>query len=497
MALPINIKELVHGKVVEWERLEFKAGWNPENILHSICAFANDINNWGGGYIIVGIETMNGVPQFPPKGIPLATIDDIQGELINICYKIQPNYLPITQPYIIDEQHILVIWAPAGDMRPYSGPSTLGHDARRQHYIRAGSRSIVAQGVNNTRLIELTAKVPFDDRINQQAQLNDLDLGLIREFLQEVGSELFDESVNIPFPELCRQMQIARGPVEYLRPVNAGLMFFNREPHRFFNRAWIELAIHPDDTGRNFMTETFKGPLHHQVRNCLAYLKNNVIRTEVRKVTGQAESRTFSNYPFNALEEVISNSVYHKSYAEESPIEIQVFPDKITVLSYPGPMPPITNVDLQQRRVVSRVYRNRRIGDFLKELDLTEGKSTGFPIIRDAMAGNGNQEPVFYTDPDLILFMVTLPCHPELQGTKSVTKILTMTGAKPTMEVIAQIFNKGVDLQALSDLLDFDVSEFRNEIRERLVTRELTKSLTKSQTKIPGIIDYLECALNG
>jgi hypothetical protein len=24
---------------------------------------------------------------------------------------------------------------------------------------------------------------------------------------------------------------------------------------------------------------------------------------------------------------------------------------------------------------------------------LTEGKSTGFPIIRDAMAGNGNPEP--------------------------------------------------------------------------------------------------------
>jgi ATP-dependent DNA helicase RecG len=492
MALPINIKELVHGKVVEWERLEFKTGWNPEDILHSICAFANDINNWGGGYIIVGIETINGVPQFPPKGIPLAKIDDIQGELVNICYKIQPNYLPITQPYIIDEQHILVIWAPAGDMRPYSGPSTLGNDARRQYYIRAGSRSMVAQGANHTRLIELTAKVPFDDRINQQAQLNDLDLGLIREFLQEVGSELFDESVNIPFPELCRQMQIVRGPVEYLRPVNAGLMFFNREPHKFFNRAWIELAIHPDDTGRNFMTETFKGPLHHQVRNCLAYLKNNVIRTEVRKVTGQAESRTFSNYPFNALEEAISNSVYHKSYAEESPIEIQVFPDKITVLSYPGPMPPITNVDLQQRRVVSRAYRNRRIGDFLKELDLTEGKSTGFPIIRDAMTGNGNQEPVFYTDPDLILFMVTLPCHPELQGTKSATKILTMTGAKLTMEVVELIFNKGIDLQALSGLLDFDISEFRDEIRERLSSRELTKSLTKSLTKISGIIDYLE-----
>ena len=36
---------------MEWERLEYKAGWNPEEIIHTICAFANDINNWGGGYI--------------------------------------------------------------------------------------------------------------------------------------------------------------------------------------------------------------------------------------------------------------------------------------------------------------------------------------------------------------------------------------------------------------------------------------------------------------
>ena len=30
MSLPININDLLHGKPVEWERLEFKAGWNPE-----------------------------------------------------------------------------------------------------------------------------------------------------------------------------------------------------------------------------------------------------------------------------------------------------------------------------------------------------------------------------------------------------------------------------------------------------------------------------------
>ncbi len=30
MNLPININQLLHAKAVEWERLEFKAGWSPE-----------------------------------------------------------------------------------------------------------------------------------------------------------------------------------------------------------------------------------------------------------------------------------------------------------------------------------------------------------------------------------------------------------------------------------------------------------------------------------
>ena len=126
-------------------------------------------------------------------------------------------------------------------------------------------------------------------------------------------------------------------------------------------------------------------------------MKDKVLKTETRKITGQAESLNISNYPYNALEEAICNAVYHKSYADEKPIEIQVLPDRIEILSYPGPLPPIKNADLQQRRVIARDYRNRRIGDFLKELNLTEGKATGIPVIRDEMTKNGNPEPIFYT----------------------------------------------------------------------------------------------------
>ncbi|MFN7679786.1 MAG: ATP-binding protein [Planctomyces sp.] len=49
-------------------------------------------------------------------------------------------------------------------------------------------------------------------------------------------------------------------------------------------------------------------------------------------------------------------------------------------------------------RLVARRYRNRRIGNFLKELDLTEGRCTGIPTRRSAMTENGSPPPGFATD---------------------------------------------------------------------------------------------------
>lgn len=40
-------------------------------------------------------------------------------------------------------------------------------------------------------------------------------------------------------------------------------------------------------------------------------------------------------------------------------------------------------------------YRNRRIGESLKELNLTEGRGTGIPKILRAMTANGSSPPQF------------------------------------------------------------------------------------------------------
>ena len=98
MALPINVGELIENRVVESTRIEYKSDWDPEPIVHSITAFANDIDNSGGGYIVVGIAEQNGMPKIPISGLNKGSIDRIQKELLNKCNLIEPRYLPVVEP---------------------------------------------------------------------------------------------------------------------------------------------------------------------------------------------------------------------------------------------------------------------------------------------------------------------------------------------------------------------------------------------------------------
>ena len=176
MALPINLDSLVHGQAVEWERLEFKTGWNPLAALHAICGFANDFHNLGGGYVIVGVEVQDGRPVLPPKGIERSRLDAIQKEILELGYgSIRPSYHPVAVPHEIDGRAILVIWVPGGQTRPYKARITLGKDnGDWGYFIRKGSSTVRAKDQDETELLSLAATVPFDDRVNQRAEVEDL-----------------------------------------------------------------------------------------------------------------------------------------------------------------------------------------------------------------------------------------------------------------------------------------------------------------------------------
>ena len=196
--------------------------------------FANDINNWGGGYIVIGIKYEKGHPILSPAGL--------NPEQIDTCQRVPGEF-------------------------------------------------------------------------NSQ---------LIRTFLKEVGSDLYSLMDKIKFEELCTQMQIVRGPKEYIKPVNVGLFLFTDSPEKYFKDTRIEVVEYQDDIGDKFTEKLFTGPIHIQLRDALQYIKNNIIKEEVQKVPDQEKAVRYFNYPYVAIEEALANAVYHKSYEERNPIEVNV-----------------------------------------------------------------------------------------------------------------------------------------------------------------------------
>lgn len=130
----------------------------------------------------------------------------------------------------------------------------------------------------------------------------------------------------------------------------------------------------------------------------------------------------------------------------------------MVVLSFPGPLPPVDKEALKNRKIFSRNYRNRRIGDFLKELDLTEGRGTGFPIIYRKMEQNGSPEPMFETDDKHTHFLAVLPVHPEFLKEVDTPDTVQVT-TQDTVQVTTQV---GELLRVLNTAMD------RQEIQERL-----------------------------
>ena len=126
--------------------------------------------------------------------------------------------------------------------------------------------------------------------------------------------------------------------------------------------------------------------------------------------------------------------------------------DELAILSFPGPDRSIRMADLEAGRSVSRRYRNRRIGEFLKELDLTEGRSTGVPKILKTMAANGSLAPRFETDDDRIAYVIRLPSHPFAQAQEE-SEVKATGEVTGEVERLILILHGEMTRQQIQDLL--------------------------------------------
>ncbi len=416
--LPFNLDDVVHRRRIEDNRVEYKATWNKvieASVVRTVCAFANDLLNLNGGYILLGIEEEAGRPILPPVGLDDLDLDKVQKSIYGVCKKINPPYQPNVFPVVYQDRLVVLIWAPAGETRPYQAPEdTTSKKSSHQWFIRQGPMTVEAKGKVLRQLMETTGRTPFDDRRNLQARLEDLSPALVRRFLHEIKSDLIDAEPPVADYDLYDKLRLTTQVNGHKVPRNVALLFFNLDPDQFFPGARIEVVVFPDDAGGDTIIErVFQGPLPDQIRESLEYLKSYGVEV-VQKVADRPEANRFYAYPAAAVEEALVNAVYHRGYdGPPEPIKVYVYPRRIEITSYPGP---VAGVQREQLRPglpgPTAPARNRRIGEFLKEIKLAEARNTGIPKIQRKLRENGSPEATFDFDEERTYYRTTLFMHP-------------------------------------------------------------------------------------
>ena len=169
-------------------------------------------------------------------------------------------------------------------------------------------------------------------------------------------------------------------------------------------------------------------------------------KKRIIKPKDKAESITFFNYPYQAIEEAVVNALYHRDYQEREPVEITIEPKKISILSYAGPDRSISLDAIHKaEHLKSRRYCNRRLGDYLKELQLSEGRATGIPTIQDELRRNGSEPARIETDEDRSYFLIEIPCR---------------EGFENTSEPLNEVINEAINKNALTVLLEISKSPY-------------------------------------
>lgn len=232
---------------------------------------------------------------------------------------------------------------------------------------------------------------------------------------------------------------------------NVALMLFTDAPHQYFPYSWVEIVHFPNGAGdKEFTEKKIEGPVHQQIVDTLAWLKSHFLQEKVMKLPNQAEAVRAWNYPYAALEEAVANCLYHRNYQEREPVKIWVEPHTIIMYNCGGPDRSIKREDFTSGRAIPKRYRNRRLGDFLKELKLTEGHSTGLPAMRKAMHQNGSPEPVFDFDEERSWFQVTLPIHVAFEQKQEV--IFDLEHVRWDLEGIDGLLNEVLEKTGFDDV---------------------------------------------
>ena len=137
---------------------------------------------------------------------------------------------------------------------------------------------------------------------------------------------------------------------------------------------------------------------------------------------------------------------------------------------------PINVEDLLNKRKIESI---RRLGDYLKELQLSEGRATGIPTIQDELRKNGSEPARIETDEGRTYFLIEIPCRDGFENEMD-AKYGTINGTinERKAALIAEIAKQpGIKKNELAGKMDLSV-------------RTISRILQNLSSDALGLIEY-------
>lgn len=352
-----------------------------EKFLKDIIAFSN----CSGGKVILGIEDITNMVYGIGDENPFKLSDDISNMVSDAC---TPQIEPDISMKTMEDKTILVIDIVPGKFRPYFLKS-LGKE--NGTYIRINGTSRLADRRKLQELELEGQRVSYDS-------------------LQDIGHEYNEETAL----RLCRTMEqiaiescqtaeekesIKKMTIEKLEdfgllcrvgrdlyPTHAFMLMTDNR----FKYAKIQCALFKGITRDVFIDKReFDGPIYTQIEEAYQFvLKHINLGAEIE---GMLRRDTFE-LPIHAIREMIANAVVHRSYLDDSAIQVSIYDDRVEVSS-PGML--YGGMDLETAKNGKSRCRNAAIAETFHYMHIVETWGTGIPRIISRCKEYGLREPLF------------------------------------------------------------------------------------------------------
>lgn len=426
----IDLKQL---SLRESERVEWKENRDDrqvvQKIVKTISAFANDIANVGGGYVVCGAKEgkdEHGFPKVFYTGLSANKLKEIVGKVTQHCRDyVSPPIVPLVteleNPNELSSRVLVFTVIASPDVHLYRGGE------KSAHYVRVGSETRIAKnGILQQLLIKKQKIVAFGKRANNKASEADIDIALFRDYMQEMRllspnkslEDYFSENAQIAefVPPLFDRIGLDRT----LRPKNFALLIFGKRTSisRLFPEAYTVLSIYKgkDRSEPTAERHLLTGTLFEQTRKAV-----ELLNTEAYVAFDKfAEKPNQVKYPKRALQESVINAIVHRDYELEEPNRITVFSDRIEVRS-PGALHWAVDKEKFKAGKASPKWRNQSFAYLFNKIQLAQSEGQGIPTILRSMREEGCPDPIFELESESLTCI--LPAHPRHQVIRELQQI--------------------------------------------------------------------------